>query len=172
MTACVDCGHENPPSESHCQACNGNLQAALQAATGMWIDRLQEATDGHLHGQLSAEQLRTHLLTLEETLAARAREVVETIEGNDYQLEHEAEVNAGIAGIQAVEQGLAEVWQYQEDGDRERLAAGLAEARRGLEMIREAMRLNREAKATLAEEWVTNQADFEHQQSNDWLEVA
>ncbi|MHB2017837.1 MAG: hypothetical protein ACYCW6_12885 [Candidatus Xenobia bacterium] len=170
MTACVDCGHQNPPSETRCQACNGKLHSSSQGQ--LWIDRLQEATDSHLLGQFSTEQLRSLLLTLEETLAVRAQDVVETIESTDYQVEHHTEVNVGIAGIQAVEQGLADLWRYQEDGNRDLLQNGLQSARQGLDLIREAMRLNREARNELAEQWIHAQAVFEHRQNDAWLEVA
>lgn len=154
---CLRCQFVNPRREPLCLACGITLPRETARGDG-------DGSTGRLRRICSrVEQLRTGLLTTDQfriwienqldILNRDGEAIVQFLQENNYWQQSEEEVAVGLAGVEAYAEGAAELWQYTQDLDPSHLDRGVDTLYRANENIIDAMRLNRERREKLAEEY-------------------
>ncbi|MHB2020660.1 MAG: hypothetical protein ACYCW6_27295, partial [Candidatus Xenobia bacterium] len=115
--------------------------------------QLQDASEKALAGQMSGSQFREFLEHISGLLAEKAEAIISTIREHEYDKDYPDEVEMGLDGVRGFESGLQEMWMFSQDSDPRHVHDGLAMIWEGNQKIINAMRLNREMRAALAEEW-------------------
>lgn len=163
---CQDCSFINPSEEEFCLACNSALGridrfADAGKTTGRYHE-LREACERVAMGTMGHEEFVHFLEDLSAKLAAKSRDILDTIEATNYWQDGADEIEMGTMGIRSYEDGLAEIWQYTQDNDPGHFEQGLVMVWEGYQRILEAMRINRESRQMLAMEWegLQNPADM------------
>ena len=112
-------------------------------------NQFKRAVDNVKKGNWSDGEFHEFLFNIYETLSAKANEMREIIESENYGEYAEEEVACGLAGLELFEAGMQEMSYFLEDGDTYHLDEGLAHIWEGNEKINEAMRINREKREDL-----------------------
>ena len=112
-------------------------------------NQFKRAVDNVKAGTWTAEEFHDFLFNIYEDLSAKAQELRQIIETENYSEYAAEEVNCGVAGLELFEAGMQEMSVYLEDGEPVHLDEGLARIWEGNEKINEAMRINREKREEL-----------------------
>lgn len=154
-TACAACGFINPSKESLCLACGLGLARAPQTVdpTEERYRRIASNVEQLRQGHVTLEQFVDFIEAMQHTVTEEGQALCDYFETSGYYQESPLEVETGVAGLQSYEVGLSELRQFAEDLDETHLEAGLQTVREGNDKILEAMRLNRERRDRLADEW-------------------
>jgi hypothetical protein len=115
----------------------------------MFKDMVQKAKIG----QVSSQEFLAWLASNYEIMDQRANAYVDYMEETGYIEYQTQEVLLSFEGLEDYDAGCQQFFLYCEDGDLSRLDAGLELIWQGNEKINEAMRLNRQFRKSLEEEW-------------------
>jgi hypothetical protein len=123
-------------------------------ATRGRYNQFKNASEMARSGQWTPEQFKKFMEDISSFLAKKAQEIVELIQQTNYTADGgEEEVSVGMQGIEAFEKGMEEMYHYAEDLDPEHLEQGLRMIWEGNQLILEAMRINRENRRQLIDQW-------------------
>ncbi|HEY3997986.1 MAG TPA: hypothetical protein VGO93_03935 [Candidatus Xenobia bacterium] len=156
---CRECGFDNAEEERYCQACNSDLAYQDMQSPGA-DDRqtaryraLKDASDKTVAGQMTLHDFEDFLQTQTRRLQEQAHQVMSEVHESKYDEESPDEVNLGLEGIHGYEQAYNTSYQYVSDQSQEHLEQGLAIAWEANEKLLAAMRLNREQRQAILEEF-------------------
>lgn len=164
LIICLRCGEQNPPTQdSHCTKCGAALPrmdyggAAANRMQGKITARYDLFTQAAMRvkmGAWSREEFGDWLQNTRSILQEKAGYLVNLITESGYYEYQMDEVELCLTGIEDYDRGMDEMATYLEDGgDVAHLDRGLEQIWEGNEKINEAMRLNREFRRGLEEEW-------------------
>lgn len=162
MIICLVCGAENAPKTNACSSCGANLpkmdySTSTATATGGRVterfDQFQQACHKVKMGEWNQEEFSTWLQVIHNTLTEKANGYVSHIQDSGYFEYQMEEVEMSFTGLEDYENGMQHLWQYTETGDVSHLDQGLQLIWEGNEKINESMRLNRQFRRGLEEEW-------------------
>ena len=161
MIICLACGASNQPGASHCASCGAvvpkmDYSVTNSGYTGRLTGRFEKFQDACRRvraGEWSKEEFGAWLENIQKALNEKAGYLVNLIHESGYYEHNMDEVEHCFTGIENYEKGMNEMWQYIEDGDMANLDRGLEIMWEGNELINEAMRMNREFRRGLEEEW-------------------
>ncbi|MBI3928288.1 MAG: hypothetical protein HY319_22280 [Armatimonadetes bacterium] len=160
MIVCLVCEHTNQPGVGQCTHCGAALPRILQPTS---VDQFEKRTSRYnqfreagqkaKEGKWSPEEYADWLQNISRLLAQKARYLIDLYHSTGYYEYGAEEVEMGITGIQDYEQAMETMWEFIEDGDPRHIERGLELMWEGNEKINEAMRLNREFRRRLEDEW-------------------
>lgn len=164
-TECPFCGQEVQEGDLVCGNCNSELVSTdpldrpapksherdITSRYNEFADKVQMVRDG----RMSRSQFATWVLNLQQSMLAQRDRYVDFIKGSGYYEFGRDEVDMGMTGILEYEEAMEEMVMFGEnpDADMAQLDAALEKMWRGNEKCNEAMRLNREFRAKLEEDW-------------------
>jgi len=148
--SCPACGFRNPLRETLCLACAGPVEVQKAQSRCGQIDAQVKRVRA---GAVAPEEFRGWLEDLSAKMAEKSRAIVDYIHAQSYRDDSPDEVANGMAGIEAFEAGLSDLWQYTFDLESDRLDRGIRQVWEGNDLILEAMRLNRETRETTSLAW-------------------
>jgi hypothetical protein len=157
---CFDCEFDNPEEEKWCLACGApladrrpSLEIDYEATRGRY-NQFKNASEMARSGQWTPVQFSKFMEDISAFLAKKSQEIMELIQTTNYVQDGGAdEVQVGLSGIEIFERGMEEMYHYSQDQESEHLEQGLRMIWEGNQLILEAMRINRENRRLLIEQW-------------------
>ncbi len=113
----------------------------------------RKAADKARSGQWSPQEFKQWLDKMVQDLSGRRDYYVKVIKDTDYYDYRDEEVDMGMTGVLDYEAGMEEMAEFVEDQNPLHLDVALEKIWEGNEKINEAMRMNREFRRKLEEEW-------------------
>ena len=134
-----------------------DYSAAISSVSGGRIteryEQFKKACDRVRVGEWGPDEFLAWLEEIWATLKDKAADYVSHIEDSGYYNDQTDEVENCFTGIEQYETGMETMRQYVDTGDVGYLDQGLQIIWEGNEYINEAMRMNREFRRNLEEEW-------------------
>lgn len=160
MVVCIHCGQQNIPDSAECNNCGAVIPQMDRSTYFRTHDTITErydefrvAAEKARAGEWSPQELKQWLENMETMLAKRRDYLINVIKGADYYEYRSEEVELGVTGVFDYEEGMNMMSSFIEDGNPMHLDVGLEKIWEGNEKINEAMRMNREFRRKLEEEW-------------------
>lgn len=158
LIVCMNCGAQYRASMNVCPNCDAAMPRYSEpfSAPEMVTSRFrqfQDAAEKVRSGAWSVQEFASFLETISAYLAEKAREILQYVQETGYYEYGQAEVDTGFSGIQDYEAGMMELYEFVHDPDPSHLDQGLGRIWEGNVKINEAMRINREERKKLEEEW-------------------
>mgnify|MGYP000489385636 FL=1 len=118
-------------------------------------DEFAQKVQAVLDGNMTRDQFGTWLGTMQKKLLSQRERYVEMIQTSGYYEFSSDEVDMGMTGILEYEQSMEMMvlWAGNPDADDSILADALGQMWEGNQKCNEAMRINREFRAQLDEDW-------------------
>ncbi|MCQ2735878.1 MAG: hypothetical protein MJ234_01490 [bacterium] len=158
---CLMCGHDNPETATVCMNCKTPIhklsQMTSSAPPAKVTDRymqIKAASDSVLAGAMSIDDYARFLHDTINVLAQKEQEIREVEIPEESYEEFADELNMGYQGIDMYNEGLEFLLRYTEDGDPVNISHGMGLIFDGNERINEAMRINRENRRKIEEEYI------------------
>ncbi len=155
------CGHENPDTATVCTNCktpipkmSHMISTAPPAKVSERYMQIKTASDSVLAGAMSMEDYARFLHETRETLSQKEQEIREVEIPEEAYDEFAEELTIGYQGIDLYNEGLEYLVKYTQDGNPVNVSHGLGLIYEGNERINEAMRINRENRRKLEEEYM------------------
>lgn len=167
LTECPYCGNEVGPDDDECGNCKSTLVSAdpldrpapksherdITSRYDDFADKVQQVRDG----RMTRKQFSTWLDTMNRSMSNQRDRYVELIRTSGYYEFGSDEVDMGMTGILQYEEALEMMTLFAKNEDEEEdmgvLDAALRKMWHGNEMCNEAMRINRDFRAKLEEDW-------------------
>ncbi len=160
MIVCLICGQANQQGSSQCSGCGAALPKIMQPTESHGFQKrvgrfnqFKNAAEKAKSGEWSRSEFGEWLSNMSQVLAEKAQELIELYQESGYYEYGPDEVEIGLTGIQEYEQAMEVMWAYVEDGELYHIDEGLELMWEGNEKINEAMRLNREFRRQLEDEY-------------------
>lgn len=157
---CLHCGERNTGGTLECPHCGAGLPRMDHSTQSRSFDTITERYDQFRSagmkaksGEWSRHELQEWLGQMSKRLAARAQFLIDTIRQTGYYDYRSDEVDMGMTGVLDYEEGMELMRQFVEDGNPLHIDDALEKIWEGNEKINEAMRMNREFRRQLEEEW-------------------
>lgn len=149
---CTRCENENPEETIFCHFCLSLSEDSLPAGyRGKNFDRLRQACFGFFNDEISAEELRSVLDTLRETVIENL-EVVQTMECDSQVIEEiSAQRDLALQGMTLFLEALESLYAYPEEREFSILEESLSRAEQGNAMLNEAIGIIREQEGICGE---------------------
>lgn len=164
LTECPNCGAEIGPEDESCQNCNHTLFSSdpldkpcpkthdhdITTRYDDFASRVQMVLDG----RMNREQFGTWLGTIQQMLISQRDRYVEMIRTSGYYEFSTEEVDMGMTGILDFEEAMDIMGLYSRDeADVSVLQTALEKMWEGNQKCNEAMRINREFRKQLEDDW-------------------
>lgn len=166
LTECPFCGNEVAAEDTECPHCRTTLVSSdpldrpapkthERDITGRY-DEFATKVELLRAGKMTREQFATWLDTVQNSLLGQRERYVDMIKSSGYFEWGQNEVEVGMTGILAYEEAMEMmkiVARSEEEPDLSVLDTALTRMWEGNELCNEAMRINREFRAKLEEDW-------------------
>lgn len=164
LSECPNCGHPVDPNDKVCRNCNYTLVSddPLDKPAPRTHDRdittrydeFAEKVQMVLDGRMSREQFSNWLNTTQNMLLSQRERYVEMIRTSGYYEFSSDEVDMGMTGILDYEEAMETMKLFAStDADVSILSDALGQMWEGNQKCNEAMRINRDFRAQLDEDW-------------------
>ena len=162
MIICLVCGNTNPPDATECNGCGTNLSRMDQASSPpktagarvtQRFDMFKEICQHVKLGEISSEEFGAWLSQHYAVMKERAEAYVAYMEESGYYEYQTEEVELSFEGIGDYDEGVSELFAFVSDGELTHIDLALELIWQGNEKINEAMRVNRDFRKGLEEEF-------------------
>ena len=163
LITCLTCGTTNPPSAMLCTQCKSSLKrmspggGPLAAVPGGRVveryEMFKDVCQKVKMGAMGPDEFLAWLAPTYEVMNQRANAYVSYMEETGYYEYQNEEVELSFEGLEDYDTGVQELFSYCSDGDISHIDAGLQFMWDGNEKVNEAMRLNRQFRKGLEEDW-------------------
>ena len=164
-STCPMCAQPVDPTDKVCRNCNRVLISddpldrpaprSHDRDITTRYDEFAQKVQAVLDGNMTRDQFGTWLGTMQKKLLSQRERYVEMIQTSGYYEFSSDEVDMGMTGILEYEQSMEMMvlWAGNPDADDSILADALGQMWEGNQKCNEAMRINREFRAQLDEDW-------------------
>lgn len=157
---CIHCGGSNVEGTAECVHCQAQLPMlddatrnhSSSSVTGLY-ESFCNGCERARQGQWSTAEFRDWLVAIRAKFDQRKDAYVETVRESDYYYVQEEEVNLCMTGVFEYEEAMDALSNFAESGDLTMLDQALQTMWEANEKINDSMRLNREHRRRLEEEW-------------------
>lgn len=157
---CIHCGNENAAGTTECIHCNAVLpilDAATRNQSSSSVTGLYESfcngCERVRRGEWTPVEFRDWLVAIRVKFETRKNDYVEEVRESDYYYVQEDEVNLCMTGVFEYEEAMEKLDEFVNSGDMALLDQSLQIMWEANEKINDSMRMNREHRRRLEEEW-------------------
>ncbi|NDD28487.1 MAG: zinc ribbon domain-containing protein [Proteobacteria bacterium] len=160
---CSHCEKPVPEGSAYCPSCNVLLpESNLPVEEGPAAEvnerylQLKDAGEKVLSGEISVDAYRDFLDQILAVIAEKESQVRDLEIPPEVFEDFRQEIEAGFAGIEALNRGVGVMRQYVDDPDPAYIHEGVEIVRSGSDALNEAMRINRENQRKLKEAFLNS----------------